>query len=154
MNFDPHIRNALNAIMNKDAEKLTLALGGLTQLPAALRSPILASSLRECIYLAFNEGVSAVLKAGGEPCVADLSLAIQERQAEIVRLLLTPKTLEKLAGNLSTRSFEFAYQQIEPPHWNDYKNANSQFSAECQTRAALWMASKMEAQFKRNPDKP
>jgi hypothetical protein len=140
MNLKISLVNAWNALDKKDAKRLTQALGELNQSSAANRFPILASLLRGCIYIKFNDGVSALLKAGAKPCVADLSLAITERHADIVRQLLAPELLEKLARQLSSDSFAFAFQQILPSRRNDYKKAYSQISADCRTRLALWMS--------------
>jgi hypothetical protein len=154
MNFATFVDNTFDAVATRDVERLTRELGGLNQFPATVPSRILPSLLRVCIYDQFNDGVSVLLKAGAKPCATDLFLAIQVSHAEMVKQLLTPELLEKLACDLSDESFEFAFQQIEMSHWNAYKSACSLMSKVCQTHLAFWMASKMSEQIQKNPPHP
>ena len=137
------IQSAIKDILDNDDTGLNQALSDLASLSATQKSAILPALLRDVIYADYSIGVRLLLKAGAEPCVADLSVAVRQRNPEIVMQMLSPELLEKLACSLSEESFHYAFKLLNPHDWNRYKRALDKISSKSGNSLKMWMSTQM-----------
>jgi len=137
------IQSTIKAILDNDDKRLNQALSDLASLSATQKSEILPALIREGIYADYSAGVRLLLDAGAKPCVADLSVAIRQRNPEIVKQVLSPEVLEKLAGSLSEESFHYAFKLLNPHDWNRYNRVLAKISSKSRSSLQMWMSTQM-----------